>query len=841
MNKKKRNWIIGISVSIFILIVVSFFLLQPVFRKKSSATEAIPADAEMIFELKDPFGIGKRWLKMSFWSSLDTLPEVKQFIADFLPLDSIIRTHESTAEFFTNATLYASLHLTPKGYRILYTCNLNGKFKEHFIDQFVVKSNKTHPLEKITYEHGSIRRMKLSLSNRFLHYAIKEDIWIASFDINMVESALLTLHKKNGFPTRNDFELLMATKPVASPFGLICSPASLFRLAGFLSNNDFQTLLLPDAFQSGQFSIEPDSMSIHLNGLFPLVRNKGWMHALPEKEDNLQSGLSQIPMRSGMVLAFHSSGLTHLLPQNRLVPFMDGPAYITTRYDNYSSQTHTWLIFRTNDESRRITEQLGDSLINMTTNDSALCSILHDSLLFANFPLGKLFSSISYYITHHNNYLIISATEDAIRFYHQEIQKGSMQGYPLYEKAFASENKRSVSWTLWLQPSLLNNSKMQNAESASLSGIFETLSIRWSNKKEIARCFIKINIANRIAIQIPLQTELLLPSIPLFSPTLLTGKDSTLVIVTSQQMIGCNLQGQILWKRILEHPISSAPQTINWYPETGSSQLVYVSHKKLYAIQHEGRDLPGFPIELPIKKIMPVNGHPTHIIWENQDGTCWSTDKNGQSKMLFKHPYPDKDVQLFVPTSSLYSLWIVNNDGAATGYKTNGQIEQIASWTTAVTSPVILIQHAEAMMNGMVFSDANGSIIYQNFDSSRKPEIWQRNKPSVLIHAEHSTEIGNIIFWVWESNALKITSSTQKIITSIPNIEKGSYRLLYQDLHYRLIYDQMQERLLIFNHRWEMVAGSPLYGALPFAIGLPDMPITIILTHQNKLLFFSIP
>lgn len=841
MKNKKRNWIIGASVISILLLVALFFILRPVFRKKSPAIEAIPVDAEMVFEMYNPFEQGRQLLALPIWSTLDTIPAIQQFINDFRPLDSLIKNHEGLSEFFAETTLYASLHHTRNGYRLLYTCNLKGALKEYFIDQFAVKSNKTHPLEKIPYEHGIIRRMRLSLSNRFINYAIKENIWIASFDIGLVESALATLHNKNGFTKREDYHRLISMQPPSTPFSLVGSLASMFKFSAAYTGTELEHLLSADAQQIGEFSVALDSHGVNLNGLFPIISNKGWIHSFPENEETVNNCLPYIPTRTGFILNFHAEGIKKLLPNHILTSLMAGPVAISSRYDSYHQQLHTWLIFRTNDDSKHITEQLGDSLISLSLTDSALCSIRHDSSLLASFPFGDLLKASTYYITHKDNFLIISPLLASISFYHQEIGKGSMRNYPLYKNAFSTNNKQSASWTLWVQPSLLHSFSDEKSDDVPVQQLFETISIKWTNKKEIARCQIQTNINAGIQSVIPIQSEIQFSSPPLFSPVPLIGKDTLLVTATQQHLIAFTPTGEIRWKRILESPIMSMPVTVNWYPESGT-QLAYATEGKLNLIQHEGKDLPGFPTNIPVLRLLPLSQSSSMLIWEKQDHTLWSTDRNGQNKMLFAHPYPGRtDILIVASSSPSFTFWIIGNDGATTGYKANGQTVQLPAWDHPITSPVIPIMHADWTLSAIVFSDTNGSLVIRYLDITRKPVVIQRSKQAVMIHYGKFDKREENAFLIWEDNAFKLVSRNNKVIAASGSVDYGHFRLIYQSDEMQAIYDNMQERLFMLDRIMNIWPGTPIWGKMPYIIQGMTSPYTILLNSQNKFLIFSIP
>ncbi len=492
MNKKT---IISLSLITLVAIIATLiFWLSRTGRIKTPAVHAIPADAEFILEIYNPFETGRKNLQYPFWKLSDSNSFVQSFIHDFNILDSLIRNNEKTQEFFRETTLYVSAHPFQNQTQWLFLCNINRTIKSHFIDQFVVKANKAYTMNKIETNWGIIKRIQISNEGQFLHYALKNNIWIASMHIEQVKSALQTIHEKNGYTAQPDYEKLMKLQPenqgitaLTNIKGLI-KVVSLFWELGNVSP-DFISFTIP-----GHYTFQFDSLKIVAEGILPKDSSQTIMeYLLPVASVNWKIENQFIPANTHTVLSYHISPDMYKLKQTQWIHLLRGCTHTLLFRD--STKEHTWLILPVENNATSILEQICDSILTDTVmaNISIPWGNINNNpkedLQWLPFhtllPLFQVAGMIE-------NRLILAQSKESFFRYYDEIKLDSMAENNIFAVPGGESTTGRFSWQIWIKPKIFlsydNELKKHSINSSSL----EYIILRCVNKNNFVRAYLEL-------------------------------------------------------------------------------------------------------------------------------------------------------------------------------------------------------------------------------------------------------------------------------------------------------------------------------------------------------------
>lgn len=495
----KKKTIISITLfTLVTIIAILIFWITRNERAKTPAVHAIPADAELILEIYNPFETGRKNLQYPLWNINDSLSFVHSFIYDFNILDSLIRNNEKTQEFFRETTLYVSAHPFQNQTQWLFLCNINRTIKSHFIDQFIVKANKAYSLNKIETEWGTIKRIQISNNGRFLHYALKNNIWIASMHIEQVKSALQTIHEKNGYTTLPYYEKLM--KLQLNNQGIIAL-ASLKGLFDF-STRYLELEILKPYFSTlsiipGHYTLQFDSLKIQAEGIQPKDSlQTTFEYKLPVSSVNWKTENQFVPNHTYAVLSYLISPELYSPSKTQWIHQLRGCVHLLFFAD--STEDHTWLILPAENNALDVLEQLCDSVVTDTT-------ITEISIPWGNInitqkedfqwlPFQAILPPMQVAGIIENRLVLAQNKESVLKYYH-ELKSDSLSE----NQAFSLPGRESAtvkfSWQIWIKPKTNNASNQQSLKSS-----LEQIILRFVNKNNLIRIDLELQFKNFLCI-----------------------------------------------------------------------------------------------------------------------------------------------------------------------------------------------------------------------------------------------------------------------------------------------------------------------------------------------------
>ena len=172
--------------------------------RKNSPLEAIPQNAAMIMELKQPEDM---WSELSVnsgvWRELTKFETFSKINSDIIFLDSLFKKNDCTKDLISDNTIFLSFHfLKDNTCGVLYFTSLSGNCKKIKVEDFIKQAfkSKTIFIDK-SFNGATITEVAFADYKKF-YYTVSKDIFICSFNSSLIESAIN--QQKSGISVLND-------------------------------------------------------------------------------------------------------------------------------------------------------------------------------------------------------------------------------------------------------------------------------------------------------------------------------------------------------------------------------------------------------------------------------------------------------------------------------------------------------------------------------------------------------------------------------------------------------------------------------------------------------------
>ncbi|MCX7744936.1 MAG: hypothetical protein N2167_10280 [Flavobacteriales bacterium] len=769
----KRNKIILVTLLVPLVISLVFlFFFYKVSRIKTPAIHAIPADAEFILEVFNPFETGRRNLQLPFWKLADSISSIQSFIKDFNDLDSLIRTNEKTQEFFRETTLYISSHPFHHQTQWLFVCNINKTIKSHFIDQFVVKANKDYQLEKIETDYGTIKRIQLSDKKRFLHYALKNNIWIASMHLEQVKSALKTIAEKNGYTAQPNYEKLMKLHPentgitaITNIKGLLCWASRIWELEAIRPT--MEQFSIP-----GHYTLRFDSLNIHAKGIHPLSELLLIENELPDVATDWNMETRFIPAEVHTTLSFHISPALFKQSDQTWLTKLHGCAHMLLYTD--FSERFTWLVLPVDDEIFGLLEEISDLvIIDSLVGDYPIAwgyISQKDKDVIKQLPFHAIDTSWNVAGMLQNR-LLLANSKESLYMYHRELNRQTMADNDNFIKSVQRNGQSKFSWQLWFKPFSIQTSE-ELTQNKLLASLIESVCIQWSNRKELVRVSADVYFSEQKASKTLPAWEISLGGKITTDPIILIGKDTTILVFASDNVLyNIHLrEGKINWKRQFNETLSSPMQAVYWKGKE-MPQALFSCGSKIYLVSADGKDAPGFPVDMkvPVSIISIVKDL---FVAKTTKNELWVITPQGSSS-IFNSNLSEGNYYCGKPGDELTCMWLGKN-GAITVFRNQRVLFELVEWNSDIYSNVFVIWNKTLESSAIVFSDNSNQLVIRYLDKIKKPDIIQRKQPTMLLYYRDFDQDGLNDFLIVEDNFLRIINRNNEVLKEAKLPFKGA-------------------------------------------------------------------
>jgi len=213
LGKKTLFTVIIILIFAFV-ITGGLFLYLKYKEPKSPAIEAIPKNAAF-FIVTDQFTDVWNTLKETnlFWNDIEEIPQIKTIFTEWDFLFKNLQKNNKINTVPAEKQMILSFHYSGNHqYELLFLQELESNFQKRAINNFLRKIYGSRgSFNKENFNGKSIYTISFGNSERKYYYAYIKSLFIGSFDISLVETAIKQLDSKKSFLQDSDFIALKKT------------------------------------------------------------------------------------------------------------------------------------------------------------------------------------------------------------------------------------------------------------------------------------------------------------------------------------------------------------------------------------------------------------------------------------------------------------------------------------------------------------------------------------------------------------------------------------------------------------------------------------------------------
>lgn len=298
---------------------LAWHLLSP--YQKVEAYSVIPAKPVFIIETDNSYRMWESLTKSKIWEALSRHSLFARFEKGINSVDSVIQRNDFLARYIGKRNLIVSMHVLPNGrYDFVYAIDLERISKLLPVKDYVSGFLENYKITTSTFEGQEIHQLKSKKDNQMIYLSFLNNILVASFSKQLIESAVLQLKSP---ALAKDFNFFSIHERVKS--------TGLFRLyISYAQLDDYLNTMLVTADPN----IRQLSKSLFYSGL-----------AFNIKDDNLILCEGYTNFNDSIMSAFRAmirsgkgkTGLTDILPQQTASSVSLGFEKFTVYYDNILS------------------------------------------------------------------------------------------------------------------------------------------------------------------------------------------------------------------------------------------------------------------------------------------------------------------------------------------------------------------------------------------------------------------------------------------------------------------------------------------------------------------------
>jgi hypothetical protein len=212
--KDKRSRLVIIIVVCLLVLAVFLIFHFNVARTEKSALNAVPSDAALILEVKQPgefreelsatSGVWRELMNFTFFSDAD---------ADILFLDSLFNGNECASAILKDHSVYVSFHLLATGDAgILYLTALPGKCSESEAEALVLKASgeNAEAVEK-DFDGTTLTEVTMPGKIKKFYYVISQGLFICSFEPELISASVKQQQSDTPITQNSGFTQVQAT------------------------------------------------------------------------------------------------------------------------------------------------------------------------------------------------------------------------------------------------------------------------------------------------------------------------------------------------------------------------------------------------------------------------------------------------------------------------------------------------------------------------------------------------------------------------------------------------------------------------------------------------------
>lgn len=856
--------------------LVFYFILKSSSSRVSPALDAVPPTAGLVITVKDPFVQTPGILSQPWWQGLDSLGMFHRFSSRFAWLDSLVRTNERTASLMKGADLVVSLHPTANGVRMLFSLGLRSRTPDQFIDQFIQKAHKEARLEKIKTDAGTVRSIKLMDEAGQFYYAVRNGVFVCSLDFSLVEAALVQLRERKPWMSGAGFQLLQRSIGADKKVQLYFRPdllAGLLSGYGNAATGNFWKELSGFCGWAGG-SIAWKEQGLFLSGLVTLD-SAGYMLTRLGENEKPEDEIGEYLPSSTIFFADYAWSES------------SAAAYIPAEYTSEGSWTEdlrSRICFFTtitgqgelcrmalmdyNDAEGKWQEWITSLTEPADTFRSNGYSVfrLRSVADLLQLPFSAFTADDSLYICLLNEYVVLSSGREGIRDYLGKFVSNQVLANQAYYQDWKEMAGANGHLTFFLRPDMSKPLSNAYLDEKSL-GNWEQYRTAW---KLVPACgAVLTRKGNYYAMQVPLLVsssftqqmevswEAGLQTPAIIPPAWICAKGDTsgfiLVQDSSHTLYSMDMDGVIRWKRQLDGKITSAITSVEFYEPGG--QAVFSTTAFVYAIDGEGKNLPGFPLEIPggsasgLGLIKYAEDEGYRLLVVNDAGKALLWDKNGQPVEGWQRQDRPSSVASpvhHIRTGNKDYLVFLLKDGTIllTDRQGNTALELPQAMKGINSAPVLVVNNTLSA-SAVVFSTAEGNCRIVYLDAGKDPDTHTSLPGTWLADYADADRDGVKDFIVTDGKKISRIDRTGKTLAAfeleatthirpVAVTVNGEYRLL--------VCGDVDEKVYLLDADLHLQEGFPVSGSGQAALFGDDQTtgIWLVSNYFNKLLGYRL-
>ncbi len=200
--------------SIILLLVSAgiywFWYMKEIKAPISSAINAIPIDAAIVFESKQSHTVLQKLMNSSMWQELAGIPNAAKLNDQFHAVDSVLSASTEITKLLLHQSLFISAHVSgTNSFDFLYAYSLpHLHFKSSFNHLFKTLNNNHEPTNRI---YDDVDLFTIRPKNDSLNFAFLNGILMVSTNHTLVEDAIRQLKSGISFSTDKNFNKIVNT------------------------------------------------------------------------------------------------------------------------------------------------------------------------------------------------------------------------------------------------------------------------------------------------------------------------------------------------------------------------------------------------------------------------------------------------------------------------------------------------------------------------------------------------------------------------------------------------------------------------------------------------------
>lgn len=632
-----------------------YFHLREVKTPVSNAINAVPLDAQLIFESHQS---RHTWKKLSeaniMWSDLVGTEFISKLNRNGNTIDSLIGLDPEISKLLENRSVFISLHKAgADNLDFLYLYSLPDVTKQSLLEAFIKGTRKgAEPVQR-EYDGVIINTLKVD-DNRELNYAFSKGILISGFNAMLVESSIRQLN--SGISLQNDanFSRILQSagqkvdgniyvnyKTLPVLLSRFVSPANksmASSLSGFASWTEVDATIRPNELMLSGFTTCDDSIrnflallgrqkpqDIELTGIIPSNTSSFVFYGLSNFKTFYSDYKTYLDGR-GRLFNYEQSiqgtdkehGIN--VTKSLLSWIGNEMAMVVTEPSSTDFEDKCYAVFHSNDidQARQLVNALADSIAKRTKTKQDTESFQGYSIRHLMLPgiipklLGSPYEHIkeNYYITI-GNYMVFGNSPNAMHQFINSYLGGKTLKNDQYYTSFA-ENNLSEDANLYIYSNIARSPYLYSAYASEehakdigkfmdIYRRFQAIAMQFSSNGKMfyTNIFLKHNPIYKHETnslwEVAMDTTV--SSKPVLVTNHTTKAKEILVQDDGNKIYLISNTGKLLWSRQLDEKIMSDVVQVDGL-KNGKLQLMFNTRSTIYAIDRNGKDLQGFPLKL---------------------------------------------------------------------------------------------------------------------------------------------------------------------------------------------------------------------------------------------------